>query len=74
MSYSGLFLDPDAQQAVVRQAHAERSALFAYCLRSVMARMLRTRPPVQSSTNARLPDRVQALLERYWALPASERR
>lgn len=74
MNRSGLFLDPDAHQALVRQAQAQRSALFAYCLQSAMARMLRTRPPMQSPKTAQLPGRVQALLERYWALPATQRR
>jgi hypothetical protein len=74
MSRSGLFLDPEAHQALVRQAQAERSALFAQCLQSVVARMLRTRPPTQSPTTAPLPERVRALLERYWALPATLRR
>jgi hypothetical protein len=69
-----LFLDPDAHQALVRQAQAERSALFAHCFQSVMARVLRKRPPVQQPTTAKLPERVQALLERYWALPAPGRR
>lgn len=75
MSPSGLFLDPDVQQALVRKAHAERSEFIASSFRQLVAWMRRAPAPnPRPRASAKLPERVQALLAQHWGAAQPERR
>ena len=74
MSRSGLFLDPDMMDALMRQAKAERAQAMASAFRHALAWALR-RPaaPVEPRPHG-LPAPLQALLEERWALMKPQRR